>query len=140
MASEDTSIIMKFVDDDVFEVFEQFYPFGVMGEDSGVEHIRVGEDDMTSGSDGLPCILGGVAVVGEDPDLLGKKSDGLVEFGPLILGEGFSGEQVDGSGGGVLEDGVKNREVVAQRLSRGGGRDDDDVLPFRKELPREMLM
>ncbi len=78
MAAENSPIVVKLVDDDVFEVFEQFYPFGVMGEDSGVEHIRVGEDDMTTGSDSLPRILRGVAIIGEDPDLLGKKFDGLV--------------------------------------------------------------
>jgi len=50
-----------------------------------------------------------------------------VEFGKLILGERFGGEEVEGARVGVFENGVEDRQVVAERFSRSGRGDDHEV-------------
>jgi len=71
---------------------------------------------------------------------LGKKTDDLVELGPLVLGEGLGGEEVDGPAGRVVEDGIQNREVVTEGLPRSRGRHDDDVPAALEDLPGSPLM
>ena len=38
---------MNLVDDDIPQVLKEFNPFGVMRQDAGMKHVRVGDDDMT---------------------------------------------------------------------------------------------
>ena len=54
------------------QVLEELDPLGVVRQDAGVEHVGVGQDDVAAGPDGLAGVLGRVAVVGEDADLLGQ--------------------------------------------------------------------
>ena len=70
MAAEDAAVGVQLVDDDVFEVFEELHPLGVVGQDGGVEHVRVGEHDVAGRADGAARIGRGVAVVGEGADVL----------------------------------------------------------------------
>ena len=49
----------------------------------------------------------------------------VVEFGELILREGFGGEKLEGARVGVREDGVEDWKVVAERFARSGRRDDN---------------
>ncbi len=53
---------------------------------------------------------------------------GALEFVQLIFGQRLGGEQVHGARAGIAHQQIEHRQVVAQRLAAGGGRDDDDVL------------
>ena len=99
-----------------------------------MEHVGIGEDDVPARSYGFSCILRGVAVIGENSDFFGKSFYRLVQFGSLILGKGLGGKKVDGSFGGILQDGIQYRKVVTEGLSGGGGRDDDDVFSLLEHL------
>ncbi len=140
VAAEDAAVVVELVDDDVLEVLEELDPLGVVGEDAGVEHVRVGQDDVAAGPDGLAGVLGRVAVVGEDPDLLGQAPVDVVELGLLVLGQGLGREEVEGPRRGVLQDGVEDRKVVAEGLAGGRRRHDDDVLAFLERLPARALV
>jgi hypothetical protein len=140
VAAEDAPVVVELVDDDVFKVFEELDPLCVVGEDPGVEHVGVGQDDVAAGPDGLAGVLGRVAVVGEDPDLLGQAGVDVVELGLLVLRQGLGREEVHGPRRGVLEDGVEDRQIVAKGLAGRGRRHDDDVLPVLERLPARALV
>ena len=98
VAAEDAAVVVELVDDDVFQVLEELDPLGVVGQDPGVEHVGIGQDDVAAGADGLAGVLGRVAVVGEDADLAREELDRLVELGPLVVGQGLGREEVEGAG------------------------------------------
>jgi len=75
-----------------------------------------------------------------DPDALGEKPDHLVELGPLVLGEGLGGEEVDGPAGGVVQDGVEHGQVIAEGFARGRRRYDNDVPTPLEDLPGSPLV
>ena len=70
MASEDASIRMQFVDHDIAEIFKQLRPFRMVRQDARVHHVGVAEDEVRARANGAPGVLGRVAVVGEDADVL----------------------------------------------------------------------
>ncbi len=93
MAAEDAAVVVELVDDDVLEVLEELDPLRVVRQDAGVEHVGVGQDDVAAGPDGLAGVLGRVAVVGEDADLLGQAGVDVVELGPLVLDRALVGKR-----------------------------------------------
>ena len=97
MASEDSTVIVQLVDNNIFQVFKELHPFSVVRKNPRMEHVRIGENNVPSCPDGLACILRRVSVICEKPHLFGKLLDGLIQLGLLILGEGFCGEQIYGS-------------------------------------------
>lgn len=126
---------MEFVDDDELKIFEDFGPFGVMGQDAGMQHVGVGEDDVGPLSNGAAGVLRGVAIVGEGPDFWDLAVDahgvnGGLELLQLILCEGLGGEEIHGAGGGIGKEAIEDGEVVAEGFAAGGGGDDDDVAAF----------
>jgi hypothetical protein len=42
MGAENPGIRMELIDNNVFQVFEQIDPFGVVRENTGVQHIGIG--------------------------------------------------------------------------------------------------
>ena len=140
VAAEDAAVVVELVDDDVLEVLEQLDPLGVVRQDPGVEHVGVRQDDVAAGPDGPAGVLGRVAVVGEDADLLRQPPVDVVELGLLVLGQGLGREEVQGPRRRVLHDGVEDRQVVAERLARRGRRHDDDVLALLERLPGRALV
>ena len=120
MAAEDASVVVQLVDDDVAQVLEQADPLVVVGEDAGVEHVGVGDDDVAGLADGASGGGRGVAVVGERLDVGADLFDQSVQLGLLVLGERLGGEEVEGAGVGVFEDGVEDGQVVAEGLAAGG--------------------
>ena len=127
MTAEDAAVGVEFVDDDVAEIFEEARPARVVREDAGVEHVGIGEDEVAFFTDGFAGVAGRVAIVGEDAEAIVEAGIEVVEFGELILRQGFGGEEVEGAGVGVFEDGVDDREVVAKGFAGGGGSDDDYI-------------
>ncbi len=127
VAAKDAAVGVEFVDDDVAEVFEQARPARVVWQDSGVQHVWIGQDHVAFFADGFAGVGGGVSVVGENAEAILQTLVEVVKFGELVLRERFGGEEVERAGVGILEDLVQHRQVVAQRFSGSGGRDDDCV-------------
>ncbi len=48
VAPEDAAVGVQLIDHDQPQLLEELEPLGVMGQDSGVEHVRVGHDDLAS--------------------------------------------------------------------------------------------
>jgi len=46
MAAEHATVRVRFVEDDVAKVLETPNPLCVVREDSGVQHVRIGKDDV----------------------------------------------------------------------------------------------
>ena len=46
MASEDPAIGMQFIDDDVAQILKQSHPLGMVRQDSGVQLVWIGQDDV----------------------------------------------------------------------------------------------
>ena len=60
---------MDFINHDILKVFEELDPLGMMGEDAGMHHVRVGNHDVTGHADGLTGGSRGVAIVGIGLDI-----------------------------------------------------------------------
>ena len=97
----------------------------------GVEHVRIAEHDMRTRADRPSRIGRRIAVVGVHADrLIGRVAelvDEAVDLGHLILRQRLGRKEIQRARGGVLKNGVEDRQVVAERLARRGGRRDDDV-------------
>ncbi len=65
----------------------------------------------------------GDVVTGDGCDGSGQ----VVQFGELVLGQGFGREEIERAGRRVAEQGVKDGQVVAERLAAGRGGDDGHV-------------
>jgi hypothetical protein len=66
--AEHAAVGMELVDDDELELLEQLEPLRVVGEDRGVEHVRVGHDDLSGRTDRRADGGRRVAVVGRRDD------------------------------------------------------------------------
>ena len=90
-------------------------------------------------ADGAPGVLRRVAVVGEHADRGGlsrrlfrlrvDQLDQAVQLGELVLRQRLGRVEIQRARRRVLEDRVEDRPVEAQRLARGGRRDDDGAAP-----------
>jgi len=94
MAAKNAAIGVEFVDDDVTQIFEKSSPARVVRKNAGVQHVRIAQDDVTFFADGFARVAGCVAIVGEDAETVVEALIQIVEFGELVLGEGFGGEEV----------------------------------------------
>ena len=115
------------VDDDEIEMLKDAAPAGVVGQDARVEHIGIGEDDVSGGADRLARGSRRVAIEGEKlhPGLRGAGQ--LFEFDVLILRERLRRIEIDRTTIGVLEQALQHGQIEAQRLARRCGSDDDDI-------------
>ena len=119
---------MELVDDDELEAGEEAAPPRVMGQQSGVEHVRVGHDDVAALADRGATARRRVPVVRVDADIDRESGFQGAELGQLVLRQGLGRVYIQGAFFRALEHSLKNREVVAKRLSTGG-RGDDDQMP-----------
>jgi len=69
MATEDSTVRVELVDDDIAKVLKEGGPLGVVRQDPGVEHIGVRQHEVRPRADGTPRVLRRVAVVREHPHL-----------------------------------------------------------------------
>ena len=63
MRTEYTPVGVHLINDYESQVAEKVCPIGVMGQDAGMQHVRVGKDDIAILADGGTMRLGGVAIV-----------------------------------------------------------------------------
>ena len=129
MAPEHPAVHVQLVHHDVAQLLEQLEPLRVVGEDPGMEHVRVGDDDLARAPDGRPDRPGGVPVVRGGRDAETGRGRQLGELRHLVLPERLGGEQEQGAGGRIVRDGLERGDRVAQRLARGGWRHDHHVMP-----------
>src|SRR5947209_109568 len=140
MAAEHAPVHVQLIDNDVFEVLEESNPARVMRQDTGVQHVRVGDDDMAGAPYRPPRRLWCVTVVRVGLDVCTEHLDEPVELCDLILRQGLGWEEVQSARRLVPQDGVERRHVIAEGLAGGGGRYDDHVLPPEGCVYRPRLM
>ncbi|MEI2690009.1 MAG: hypothetical protein V9H69_09940 [Anaerolineae bacterium] len=63
-----------------------------------------------------------------------------VQFGQLVVGQRLGGEEVEGAGGGVGQQRLGHRQVVAQGLAAGGGGGDHQVFAGLRGAPGRDLV
>ena len=127
LAAEQPAIRVKLVDDHEIQAREEAAPPGVMRKQSCVEHVGVGHHDMPALADRGAPPRRRVAVVGVGPQLDRKAVFERAELGQLVLGQGLGRKEVERPPLRILEQALKDGKVVAEGLSAGGGRHDDQV-------------
>ena len=106
MTAEHAAVGVNFVDDNVLQIFKQLHPLGMVGQNVGMEHIRVGDHDMARLTDGFPGGVLGIAVVGVGLDIHIEGLDHIIQAADLIGGERLGGEQIQRSCVLVFQDGA----------------------------------
>ena len=144
VAAEHAAVRVQLVDDDVAQVLEELGPLRVVRQHARVQHVGVGQHDVRAPADGAARVLRRVAVVREHADLdVGRPRDFLgepIELRQLILREGLGREEVERPRGGIREDPVHHRDVVAQRLARRRRRGHHHVAAGQRVLDRAGLV
>ena len=140
VATEHAAVGVELVDDDDPELLEELEPLRVVGQDRGVEHVRIGDHDLTRGPDRGPDRGRGVPVVCRGGDRQVGRPGKLRELGDLILAERLGREQEQCSCGRVLAQGLECRQRVAQRLAGRRRGHDHDVLALADCLDRRRLV
>ena len=133
VAPEDPAVRVELVDDDVAEVLEQPDPLRVVRQDPRVEHVGIREHHVGPGPDRAPRVLRRVPVVRVDPERR-QGARQLLELRQLILREGLRGEEIEGPRRGLAQEGLQDRQVVAERLAGGGRRHHDAVAALAEEV------
>src|SRR4029077_10701179 len=128
VAPENAAVSVQLVENDVTQIFEQARPARVMRQDAGVQHVRIGQDDVAFLANGSARIGGSVAVVGENAEAVFETLVEVVKLGELVLRKRFGPEKVQRAGVGIFERGVQNRQVVTKCFSGSCRRHDHDIL------------
>ena len=128
VAAEHTPVGMDLVNDDIAQVLKQFDPLGMMRQDAGVQHVRVGNHDMAGLPHGLAGSGGRVPVIGIGFDIHAHALDHVIQFADLIRGQGLGREKIERAGVLVLQNGGQHRQVIAHGFAGSGGRDHGHVL------------
>jgi hypothetical protein len=103
MAAKNSPIIVEFINHHVFEIFEKFYPFSMMGQNSRMEHIWIGDDNVALTANCFSGILGSVSIIGKNFDFFFQKIDDFIQFGPLILRKSLGREKINSPGRRIAE-------------------------------------
>ena len=93
MAAEYPAIDVKLVHHHVLQVGKELLPLGMVRQNAGVEHVRVGDHDVTLLADCLPGVVGRVAVIGEGLDVRLHLADEVMHFCHLVIGQGLCGKR-----------------------------------------------
>ena len=105
------------VDDDELEVLENLPPPRMVRENASMQHVRIRDDDVPPRADRAAGIRRGVTVVGEASHRHIERAHGALQTGHLVLAERLGREQVEGSTSGIVQDLLKDGQVVAEGLS-----------------------
>ena len=117
MTAENPAVRVQLVDDDVLQIFEKARPFRVVRQYARVQHVGIGENDMPVLPDRLPRIGGRIAVIGEYSEWIAQPAPQVLQFGQLVLSQRFGGENVKRAGIGILQHGIQDGKVVAERFA-----------------------
>ncbi len=94
-----------------------------------MQHVRIGEQDAGFPAQAAPRPTRRVAIVGAKAFLIQPLSRQLAQPAQLVVGQCLGGEQVQGAGTWIGQQGFEDRHVVGQRLAAGGPGGQDHVLP-----------
>ena len=86
MGAEHAPIGVHLVDDHIFEIFEKLRPFGVMGQNALVQHVGIGNHDVTVHTHRLAGVPRRVAIEGVSSNTQFASLIELQNLGDLILG------------------------------------------------------
>ncbi len=87
MAAEHTTVGVQLIEDHVLEILKKLRPARMMGQDSGVQHVRIGQDDVGRATDRAAGVLRRIAVIDEAADrrlLLAQRVNGGVQLFHLV--------------------------------------------------------
>ena len=129
VAAENAPVGMDFVDNDILQVFKELDPFRMMRQDAGMQHVRIGHDDVPGLAHGAPRRSRGIPVIRIGFDIDAHFLDHFIQLADLIGGEGFCREKVKRPGVLIPQDRGEHREIVAHGFSGSGGCDDSHILP-----------
>ena len=127
---EDPAVVVALVDHDVAELGQEGAPALVAGQQRAVQHVRVGQHVLRVVARPLALVAAAVAVVGGDPDVEAERG----EPGELVLGQRLGRREVEGGGAALAARPAsgqrrgQRRQLVGERLARGGAGGEDDVL------------
>ena len=131
VGAEDAAVRVGLVDDDGVQALQEGGPALVVGQDAGVQHVRVGEEHVGRSADARALVVGGVAVVDRE-GRRGPRRGKLAEGGELVLRQRFGGVEEQGARRPVLQPLVEDGGLEAEALAAGGGGGDDDVLALQR--------
>jgi len=137
---KDAAISVQLVDHDVLQVRKEPRPARVMRHDARVQHVRIGEQNPSALPRSPACIVRGVAIICDRPDVQIGIAHQPAQCFFLITGQRFGRKKIEGRCARVGGERLQDRQVVAKALAGGGRRRDDDVLALRGELERARLM
>ncbi len=127
VGAKDASIGVQLVDHHVAEILEAPGPAGMLGQNSGVEHVGIGQHQLGALPGRPPGIPGGVAIVDGGADVEPGCADEATDALLLVSGPGLGRVEVDGCRRGIPGDGVQHGQVEAEALATGRRGGDDDV-------------
>ena len=145
LRAEDPAIGVRLVDHHEAQVAEKAAPQRVVGQDADVQHVGVGEDDLAVLAQPAAAGLGRVAVVRADRDRQRRcpaagpaldRAAELLERPQLVLRQRLGGIQIKRPRGRPLQNRLKHRQVVAQRLAAGRAGDHDHVPAGKRGVDR----
>ena len=87
VTAKHTTIRMELIDDDKSQVFEQLCPPRMMRQDTGVQHIRISQHEVSTVTHGASRILWGITIIGKrcNRNVLLKPCSHAQQLGELVL-------------------------------------------------------
>ena len=142
VAAEDAAVGVQFVDDHIAQVAEQFGPLQMVRQDTGVQHVGVGEEQAGALAGRGALTLWRVAVVGGGREfgVFAQRRVKPPQLGQLIVGQRLGGEEIERTRRRAVQQRLRDRQVVAKGLAAGGRCDDHPVLAGAGSRPRRRLM
>ena len=134
--AEDAAIDVRLVQDDVLQPAQRPIPGAMVGQDSEVQHIRVGYDDVRAAADSGPVRSGGVAVedgVSDAARAFGFRHE-RGQFLLLVLRQRLCRVEVERARRPVFEKRFEDGQVVAHTLAAGRRGRHYDVPPVPQLL------
>ncbi len=122
---------------------EELGPQRMIGQDAGVQHVRVGQQHAGRLADAAAGALRRIAVVGgrqRVDDAVAGPFDERLPLAELILRQRLGRVEIERPGQRIARQRFEHRRVEAQRLAAGRGGGDHHVLPRERRVDRLRLM
>jgi hypothetical protein len=114
MASEHSAIRVQFIADDVAQVLEEPHPLCMVRKDSGVQYVRIRQDDVPALWNRFSAVTGCVAVICEYSKTVVEAFRKILQLGQLILGKHLGWKQMEGTSIGILQHRIENPRLEAR--------------------------
>jgi hypothetical protein len=113
VAAEDAAVDVDLIDDNVLQPAEQRPPRRVVGQDAGVEHVGVGEQQPRRLADAAALRRRRVAVIRGDGGRLVKLRGEAIQLRQLVVRQRLGGKEVECTRGGIRQQHVHYGQVIA---------------------------